>query len=116
MKGKPWTAQLVDLHCAAMVEDANDEQGSLTGLAGTPEYAAPEVAIWYWHEQASVSRSPASPVNKGAVCKESPRPDVRLSRLRAKRSRVLVEKCSSLRFQLASDPLTHPFLDPLPLP
>lgn len=58
MKGKPWTAHLVDLHCAAMVEDINDEQGSLTGLSGTPEYVAPEVAIWYWHEQASATRSP----------------------------------------------------------
>mmetsp|Transcript_19490 Transcript_19490/g.53461 ORF Transcript_19490/g.53461 Transcript_19490/m.53461 type:complete len:285 (-) Transcript_19490:821-1675(-) len=51
MKGKPWTAHLVDMHCAAVLDDVNDEMGSLTGLVGTPEYVAPEVAIWYWHEQ-----------------------------------------------------------------
>jgi len=43
MKGKPWTAHLVDLHCATMMDDIYDEHGSLTGLSGTPEYAAPEV-------------------------------------------------------------------------
>merc|ERR1712070_950012 len=37
-----------DLHCAALV--GSGEEDSLTGLHGTPEYSAPEVIIWYWHE------------------------------------------------------------------
>ena len=38
-----------DLHCAASVP-IGEETATLTGLHGTPEYAAPEVTIWYWHE------------------------------------------------------------------
>ena len=42
---------LTQLHCAAPVpQDADSDASTLTGLHGTPEYCAPEVALWYWHE------------------------------------------------------------------
>lgn len=48
--GEPWEVMLTDLHCAALVGSSCSEEASLTGLHGTPEYSAPEVIIWYWHE------------------------------------------------------------------
>jgi len=55
---------VADLHCAACVP-AGEEGGTLTGLHGTPEYAAPEVTIWYWHE-CSPPRLPEPPPAYGA--------------------------------------------------
>ena len=54
--GGEYQVWLAQLHCAAAVPPSADEAdeaaeaGTLTGLHGTPEYAAPEVTIWYWHE------------------------------------------------------------------
>lgn len=46
--GSDWQVQLAPpLHCAALGPGG---EPSLCGLVGTPEYAAPEVVIWYWHE------------------------------------------------------------------
>jgi len=45
-----WAVFLTDMHCAALATADDPDEGSLTGLHGTPEYAAPEVVIWYWHE------------------------------------------------------------------
>ena len=36
-------------------------QHTFTGLHGTPEYAAPEVAIWYWHEFGQQLAEPPPP-------------------------------------------------------
>jgi len=55
----PWEVHLADLHCAAITEE--DGEGTLTGLHGTPEYAAPEVAIWYWHEFGQQLAEPPPP-------------------------------------------------------
>ena len=42
---------LTQLHCAAPVpRDADADAPLLTGLHGTPEYCAPEMTLWYWHE------------------------------------------------------------------
>jgi serine/threonine protein kinase len=46
---KPWGVWVADLHCAAPVSEGQEE-ACLRGLHGTPEYCAPEVVIWYWHE------------------------------------------------------------------
>jgi serine/threonine protein kinase len=52
--GAPFEVCITDLSCAARVAHAAGEDdelvASLTGLHGTPEYAAPEVVIWYWRE------------------------------------------------------------------
>ena len=47
--GAEWEAWLADLHCAAPLREG-EEDACLSGLHGTPEYCAPEVVIWYWHE------------------------------------------------------------------
>lgn len=49
-EGAPWQVLLSDMHCAALTTSDDPDEGSLTGLHGTPEYAAPEVVIWFWHE------------------------------------------------------------------
>lgn len=47
--GAEWEVWLADLHCAAKASEG-EEDACLSGLHGTPEYCAPEVVIWYWHE------------------------------------------------------------------
>ena len=47
--GGEYEVCIADLHCAATVP-VGEERGTVTGLHGTPEYCAPEVSIWYWHE------------------------------------------------------------------
>ena len=56
---------LTHLHCAATLSGPADEAGNLTGLIGTPEYCAPEVAIWFWHECVP-PRLPEPPPSYGA--------------------------------------------------
>ena len=56
---------LTHLHCAATLGGPADEAGNLTGLIGTPEYCAPEVAIWFWHECVP-PRLPEPPPSYGA--------------------------------------------------
>jgi carbon catabolite-derepressing protein kinase len=63
-RGGEYDVCLAQLHSSACVPIA-DEAGTLTGLHGTPEYAAPEVAIWYWHE-CSPPRLPEPPPPYGA--------------------------------------------------
>ena len=48
-RGGEFEVCLSQLHCAACVP-RGDDVATLAGLVGTPEYAAPEVVIWYWFE------------------------------------------------------------------
>ena len=48
-KGSAFEVCISKLYCAACVPPG-DDIAVLTGLVGTPEYAAPEVSIWYWYE------------------------------------------------------------------
>lgn len=65
--GGEYEVWLTELHCAARVPLPVSDDGTLSGLHGTPEYAAPEVAIWYWHESAP-PRLPEPPPRYGAKC------------------------------------------------
>mmetsp|Transcript_1617 Transcript_1617/g.2636 ORF Transcript_1617/g.2636 Transcript_1617/m.2636 type:complete len:347 (+) Transcript_1617:63-1103(+) len=46
--GGTWEVHIADLHCATLVAD--EDEGSISGLHGTPEFCAPEVVLWYWQE------------------------------------------------------------------
>lgn len=65
--GAEFEVCLADLSCAARVGEAgvDEEPRTLTGLHGTPEYAAPEVVIWFWWES-SPPRLPEAPPPYGA--------------------------------------------------
>mmetsp|Transcript_21515 Transcript_21515/g.46285 ORF Transcript_21515/g.46285 Transcript_21515/m.46285 type:complete len:346 (-) Transcript_21515:272-1309(-) len=53
-----WEVHVADLNCSAITEE---DDGTLTGLHGTPEYAAPEVVIWYWYECGQQLAEPPPP-------------------------------------------------------
>uniref|UniRef100_A0A7S4BN78 Protein kinase domain-containing protein n=1 Tax=Chrysotila carterae TaxID=13221 RepID=A0A7S4BN78_CHRCT len=57
----PWEVVLADLHYSAVADNGQHEEGVLTGLHGTPEYAAPEVVIWYWYEIGRQLEEPPPP-------------------------------------------------------
>ena len=46
----------VPVMAAPIKEGAEDE--CMAGMHGTPEYCAPEVVIWYWHEQGQLAEPP----------------------------------------------------------
>ena len=48
---------LADLHCAAPIKEGAEDE-CMAGMHGTPEYCAPEVVIWYWHEQGQLAEPP----------------------------------------------------------
>jgi len=55
--GTEWAVWLADLHCAAPIKEGAEEE-CMTGMHGTPEYCAPEVVIWSWHEQGQLTEPP----------------------------------------------------------
>ena len=52
-----WAVWLADLHCAAPIKEGAEDE-CMAGMHGTPEYCAPEVVIWYWHEQGQLAEPP----------------------------------------------------------
>jgi len=64
-KDGEYVVVIADLHCAASVPLDDLETPTLMGLHGTPEYCAPEVSIWYWHE-CEPPRLPEAPPAYGA--------------------------------------------------